>query len=400
MLAVTPQRPHRSGKVAAALGMLLLAAAGYGGWWWTHRANPASGAASAAHADAAAAVPVTVDQARKADFPVYLTGLGTVQPFDTVTVRSRVDGEVVRVDFHEGQPIRQGDTLLQIDPRPYQAALDQAVAKKAQDEATLRNDQLDLQRYQGLSKDVASRQQIDTQQALVNQVAAQIKGDQASIDSAQVQLNYTTIKAPLAGVTGFRLIDPGNIVHASDLGGVVTIVRLQPISVVFTASEDQIPVIRHAMAAGQVPVQAFSSDGSQRLADGTLTLINNQVDQASGTISMKATFANDDNALWPGLSVSTQVLVNTLKGVVTVPDTAVQRGPDGPYAFIVGPDNKAHVRKLKVAQEGHGFSVIGDGVAAGETVVTAGQYRLTDGTGVKAGTASADIGQNTAEGIR
>jgi multidrug efflux system membrane fusion protein len=325
-----------------------------------------------------APIPVTVETVAKADFPVYLDGLGTVQPYDTVTVRSRVDGQVVKVAFRQGQMVKQGDLLVQIDPRPYQAALEQAQAKKAQDEANLANAKLDLARYQTLAeRDAGSRQQLDTQQAMVNQLTAQIKGDQATIDNAQTQLDYSSIKSPLTGMTGFRLVDPGNIVHAADTTGIVSIVKLQPISVVFTAPEEQLQQINKALAGGDVPVVALSSDGTRTLAQGHLALVNNQIDQASGTIQMKATFENKDNALWPGLSVSTRLLVNTQKNVVVVPNDAIQHGPNGLYAFVVGPENKVGVRNIKTGEEGDQRTVVTQGVNAGERVVVAGQYRLT-----------------------
>jgi multidrug efflux system membrane fusion protein len=328
-----------------------------------------------------APIPVTVVRVQKTDFPVYLIGLGTVQPYDTVTVRSRVDGQIIKVAFRQGQMVKEGDTLVQIDPRPYQAALDQVVSKKDQDEANLKNAKLNLERYVSLAqKDYASRQQVDTQQAAVDQMAAQIRGDQAAVENAQTQLSYTTIKAPLSGRTGFRLIDPGNIVHASDQSGIVTIVQLQPISVVFTAPEEEVPQINKALEKGAVPVKALSSDGIKTLSEGRLALVNNEVDQASGTIRMKATFANKDNVLWPGLSVSTRLLVDTLKQVATVPDDAVQRGPNGLYAFVIGDDNKADVQAIKVSQSGDGVSVIEEGLTPGQKVVVAGQYRLQVGS--------------------
>jgi membrane fusion protein, multidrug efflux system len=327
------------------------------------------------------AIPVTVAQAQMADFPVYLNGLGTVQPYDTVTVSSRVDGEVTKVAFKQGQMVEKGDILVQIDPRPYQAALDQALSKRAQDEANLKNAQLNLQRYTILAKQAfSSRQQLDTQQASVDQLNAQIKGDQAAIESAETQLSYATIRSPLSGKTGFRLVDPGNIVHAASTTGIVTIVKLQPISVVFTAPEEDVPQINQALAAGTVPVAALSSDGLKALSQGKLALVNDEVDQASGTIRMKATFENTDNVLWPGLSVSTRLLVDTLKQVTVVPADAVQRGPNGLYAYVVGDDNKAEIHDIKVGQEGNGQSVVLQGLSPGQKVVTAGQYRLQKGS--------------------
>ncbi|MGC2009544.1 MAG: efflux RND transporter periplasmic adaptor subunit [Pseudolabrys sp.] len=327
-----------------------------------------------------APVSVSTQTIQNSDFPVYLNGLGIVQPYNTVTVRSRVDGQVDKVGFRQGQMVNEGDLLVQIDPRPFQAALEMAQAKKAQDEANLKNAQLDLERYSALAKqDYASRQQLDTQQAKVDQLNAQIKGDQASIDNAQTQLSYTTIRSPLTGKTGFRLIDPGNIVHATDQTGIVTIVKLQPISVVFTAPEENVGQINRALAAGTVPVIALSSDSTKTLGQGHLALVDNSVDQASGTIHMKATFQNKDDALWPGLSVATRLLVDTRKNVLVAPNDAIQHGPNGLFTFVVGKDNKVEKRDIEVGEEGVSQTVVRKGLASGDRVVTAGQYRLTEG---------------------
>jgi multidrug efflux system membrane fusion protein len=367
----------------------LLAFGGYAGWRHFHARS-----AEASASDRPAPVPVTVAQVKKADFPVYLTGLGTVQPYDTVTVRSRVDGQVTEVGFKQGEIVKQNQVLVQIDPRPYQAALDQAVAKKAQDDASLKDAQLNLARYGALAKlDFASRQQFDTQQATVQGLMAQIQGDQAAIDNAQTQLSYTTIRSPLSGKAGFRLVDPGNIVHASDTTGIVTIVKLQPISVVFTAPEEDVPDINKALAAGTVPVTALSTDGTKVLSQGHLALVNNAVDQASGTIRMKATFANGDNVLWPGLSVSTRLLLDTLKQVILVPDLAVERGPNGLYAFVVGGGNKVEMRSVKVGPQSSDGSVVTQGLNPGENVVVSGQYELQPGTVVAPQQASAPAAQ-------
>jgi multidrug efflux system membrane fusion protein len=375
----------RHGRKAVVAVVLLLIALAYPAWRLISAHATTLPTADKNNAAQARAIPVSVDTVKKSDFPVYLDGLGTVQPYDTVTVRSRVDGQVVKVGFRQGEMVKQGDLLVQIDPRPYQAVLEQAQAKKAQDEANLRNAQLDLERYSTLAKsDFASRQQLDTQQATVNQLTAQIKGDQAAIDNAQTQLDYTTIKSPLTGLTGFRLVDPGNIVHATDTAGIVSIVKLQPISVVFTAPEEDLQAITQALAAGKVPVTALSSDGTRTLAQGHLALVNNQIDQASGTIQMKATFQNRDNALWPGLSVSTRLQVKTLKDVVAVSNDAIQHGPDGLYAYVVGAGDKVQMRGIKVGPEGDNTTVVTDGLSAGERVVVAGQYRLTPNALVEA----------------
>jgi multidrug efflux system membrane fusion protein len=370
--------------------VLLLIALAYPAW----RFLPARGTVTPEAAQKQPpAIPVTAETVQSSNFPVYLNGLGTVQPYDTVTVRSRVDGQVIKVGFHQGQMVKEGDVLVQIDPRPYQAALEQAQAKKAQDEANLRNAQLDLERYSTLAKsDFASRQQLDTQQATVNQLTAQIKGDQAAIDNAQTQLDYTTIRSPLTGKTGFRFVDPGNIVHASDTAGIVSVVKLQPISVVFTAPEEDLQPINQALAAGQVPVTALSSDSSRVLAQGHLALVNNQIDQASGTIQMKATFDNADNALWPGLSIATRLLVTTRKNAVVVSNDAIQHGPTGLYVFFIDKNNKVAMRDIKVGDEGTTRSVVTQGLAAGDRVVVAGQYRLTQGALVDARAAGAQPG--------
>ncbi len=379
--------------------LAVLALGGYLGWRHFYGNDTGISAPDDANSGGQkpAAIPVTFAQAKMADFPVYLNGLGTVQPYDTVTVRSRVDGEVTKIAFKQGQMVKEGDVLVQIDPRPYQAALDQALSKKAQDEANLKNAQLNLQRYSTLAaKDFASRQQLDTQQSSVDQLDAQIKGDQAAIDNAQTQVSYTTIRSPLSGKTGFRLVDPGNIVHAADTTGIVTIVKLQPISVVFTAPEEDVPEINKALAAGTVLVTALSSDGLKTLSQGELALVNDEIDQASGTIRMKATFANTDNALWPGLSVSTLLLVDTLKQVIVVPEDAVQHGPNGLFAFVIGDGNRVELRDIKVGQEGTGQSVVLQGLAADEKVVTAGQYRLQPGVLVQPSEATSPIAPEVA----
>jgi multidrug efflux system membrane fusion protein len=332
-----------------------------------------------------ASVPVTVANVQRADFPLYLNGLGTVEAYDTVTVRSRVDGQITKVFFKQGRMVEAGDPLVEIDKRPFQAALDQAIAKKAEDEASLRDDKLNLERYASLAKqDFASRQQLDTQQALVDQLTAQIQGDQAAIDNAKAELSYTTIVSPLTGRTGFRLVDPGNIVHAADQTGIVTIVKWQPISVVFTAPEDAIPMINKALARAKVPVDALSADGRVVLSRGHLALLDNAVSEASGTISMKATFENADNALWPGLSVSTRMLVDTLNQAIVVPEDAVNHGPNGLYAYVVGSAERAAVQPIKVSQTGSGQAVVADGLTPGQKVVVEGQYRVQPGTPVRA----------------
>jgi membrane fusion protein, multidrug efflux system len=382
-----PSVRRRRWPLFVALAAILVGS--YAGWHYFIRAKAADAVVdartSAGKGGSPAPIPVTVARVQKADFPVYLNGLGTVQPFRTVTVRSRVDGQIIKVAFKQGRMVNEGDTLVEIDPRPYQAALDQALSKKAQDEANLKNARLNLDRSLSLAKkDYATQQQVDTQQAMVDQLTAQVQGDQAAIDNAQTQLSYTIIKSPLSGRAGFRLVDPGNIVHDSDQNGIVTIVQLQPISVVFTAPEENVPLINKALAEGTaVPVEALSSDGLRTLAQGQLARVNNEVDQASGTIRMKAIFENKDNGLWPGLSVATRLLVDTLKDVIVIPDNAVQRGPNGLYTFVVGDDDKASVQPIKVSQSGDGESVVEQGLTPGQRVVVAGQYRLQSGSVVQ-----------------
>jgi multidrug efflux system membrane fusion protein len=375
----------RGWQVLAVLGVI--AVGSYVGWryFWTNRADTTTGGkANSSAAVNSPPIPVTVTGVQKADFPVYLNSLGTVQPFRTVTVRSRVDGQITKIGFRQGRTVTEGDVLVEIDPRPYQATLAQAQAKKTQDQSMLKDAKLNLDRYLSLAdKNVVTKQQLDTQQATVDQLTAQVEGDDAAIENAQTQLSYTTIKAPLTGRAGFRLVDPGNIVHASDQNGVVTIVQLQPISVVFTAPEEAVPQINSALEAGPVPVRALSSDGLRTLAEGRLALVNNEVDEASGTIRMKATFENKDNVLWPGLSVATRLLADTLKDAVVVPDDAVQRGPDGLYVFVVGDDSKVSVQPITVSQNGEGRSVVERGLTAGQKIVVAGQYRLVAGAAVQ-----------------
>jgi membrane fusion protein, multidrug efflux system len=378
--------PSRHTGVRLAVVLTAIVVSSYVAWHYAaanRQADVRVGASATSSPGAGSApIPVTIASGQTADFGVYLNGLGTVQPYQTVTVRSRVDGQIIKVDFRQGRMVRQGDVLVEIDPRPYKAALDQALAKKAQDEANLANAKRDLARYISL-KEAVARQQVDTQQAMVDQLTAQVTGDQAAIDDAQTQLDYTTIKAPLSGRAGFRTVDPGNIVHASDQTGIVTIVQLQPISVVFTAPEEEVQRINKALEGEDVPVKALSSDGLRTLAEGQLALVNNEVDQATGTIGMKATFANKDNILWPGLSVATRLLVDTLKQVVVVPDDAIQRGPDGLYVFVVGDNNKVSMRPVSVSHSDEGRSVVERGLTPGEKVVVAGQYRLQAGSVVQ-----------------
>jgi membrane fusion protein, multidrug efflux system len=367
---------------------LVVAGLGYYGWQRFH-GEPQETAANRAQKAARNAVRVNVAAAEKVDFPVYLTSLGTVQAFNTVLVRSRVDGQIDKIAFTEGQLVKQGDLLAEIDPRPYQAALDQAKAKKDQDEANLANTNLDLQRFIKLGE-FATRQQLDTQRSSVSQLTAQIAADVAAISNAQTQLDYTQISTPISGVVGLRLVDIGNIVNASQQTGIVTITQIEPIAVIFTAPEDQLPDIKDAQGATPLKTIAMTTDGKKSLAEGKLAVVNNQVDSTSGTIRLKALFDNKDHALWPGQSVSTRLLVGTLKGATVVPDEAVQHGTQGLYAFVVGQDNKAELRTVKVSQSIDGRSVIEHGLSPGEKVITTGQFKVAPGTLVSTVVASSD----------
>ena len=379
-------------RSARVVSILVIAAALGGGYYaWKHWSGARTTQADTALKRAANAVPVTVAEVSKSDFPVYLSGLGTVQGFNTVVVRTRVDGQIDKIAFQEGQIVQQGDLLAEIDPRSFQATLDQAKAKKTQDEANLANANLDLQRYTKLGE-FATRQQTDTQRSTVAQLTAQIAADDAAIANAQTQLGYTAVKAPITGVAGLRQVDVGNIVNASSQTGIVTIAQIEPIAAIFTAPESQLPYINEAQARKPLKVMALATDGRKTLAEGQLSVVNNQVDTTSGTIRLKAVFDNKEHTLWPGQSITTRLLVRTLKDAIVVPDEAVQHGPNGLYAYAVNQDNKAELRTIKVAQSVDGRSVIESGLSPGERVVTAGQYRLQPGSLVSTAVASTDQG--------
>jgi membrane fusion protein, multidrug efflux system len=371
---------------------LVVAGLGYYGWQRLHGENREAAANGAQKGPPRNAVRVNVATVEKADFPVYLTSLGTVQAFNTVLVRSRVDGQIDKIAFTEGQYVKQGDLLTKIDPRPYQAALDAAKAKKEQDEANLANINLDLQRFIKLGE-FATRQQLDTQRSSVSQFTAQIAADAAAIDNAQTQLDYTDIKAPISGVVGLRQVDVGNIVNASAQTGIVSITQVEPIAVIFTAPEDQLPDIKGAQGATPLKTIAITTDGKRPLAEGTLAVVNNQVDSTSGTIRLKAVFENKDHALWPGQSVSTRLLVRILKDATVVPDDAVQHGVEGLYVYTVDQNNKAELRKVKVSQSIDGRSVIESGVSVGQRVIVTGQFKVQPGTLVSIAVASSDPAQ-------
>ena len=377
---------HWTKKIFLAGGTVVL----LGIVWSVYRHHASAATAAVASRSGNFPVPVVTGKVARKDVPIYLDGLGTVQAFNTVTIHTRVDGELVKVVFTEGQDVKTGDLLAQIDPAPYQAALEQAAAKKAQDEAQLANARVDLKRYADLlATDGTTEQVYDTQKALVGQLAATVQADQAAIDSAKVNLDYTTIRSPLDGRTGIRLVDQGNIVHASDAGGLVVLTQLRPISVVFTLPESALAKLQKNQDATNYTVLAVARDNTNVLATGQLAVIDNEIDSTTGTIRIKANFANENLRLWPGEFVNTRLLLETREDSVVVPASVVQRGPDGAFAFVVSaakdnPTNQiAKMRPIKVAQIDNGEALIDDGLEAGETVVVDGQYKLQDGSRVR-----------------
>jgi multidrug efflux system membrane fusion protein len=320
---------------------------------------------------------------KRADVPVYLDGVGTARALNTVTVRPQVDGKLISVNFVEGQEVKRGFVLAKIDPTTYQAQYDQAVAKKAQDEATLANARIDLERYEKLAAtNSIARQQYDTQKATVAQLEAQVKLDQAAVDNAKAILEYTDVVAPLDGRTGIRQVDQGNIVRASDATGIVIITQLQPLSILFTLPQQQLTDVVQAKARGEVPVDAFGSDNKTVIDKGTLGPIDNQVDQSTGTIKLKAEFPNGQYQLWPGQFVNVRVQINTLRQVVVTPTSTVQRGPNGTFVFVVQQDSTVAVRPVTISQQDEVQAVVTSGLQPDERVVTTGFARLTAGAKV------------------
>jgi multidrug efflux system membrane fusion protein len=330
-------------------------------------------------------VPVATSVAKQQDMPVYLRGLGQVQAFQQVLVRARVDGTLDKVTYTEGQEVNPGDVLVEIDPRPYQAALDAALAKKASDQAQLANLKLDLTRYANLAqKQFASQQQVDQQHASVAQMEATIQGDDAAIATARLNLDFTRITSPIQGRVGLRQVDVGNLVHANDLTGLVTITQTKPISVVFTLPQADLPSVAAAMKQRKLIVLAYAPDDKTLLGAGELLTPDNSIDPNTGTIKLKATFPNQQETLWPGQFVNVRLLLDTLPQVVTVPSVAVQHGPNGLFVFAVKPDNTIAMQTVTMKQDDGGVAVIESGVAVGDQVVVNGQSKIQNGTRVAA----------------
>ena len=365
-------------------GALVLVAAG-GAWAWFHGAQAQSPPAPSAPT----AVPVTVESTQRRDVPTILRNIGSVQPFQSVLVRARVDGTLEQLFFTEGQEVKPGNKLALIDPRPYQAVLDQAVSKRAQDQADLANAEQDLARYQSLARqDFASRQQVDTQRALVAHMTAALGQDDAAIASAQLNLQFTTITSPIDGRVGLRMVDPGNLVHATDTAGIVSITQIRPISVIFTLPQANMPAVQAALAKGKAPVYAYAEDGST-LATGELMTIDNAIDPTTGTIKLKAKFENPDNRLWPGQFVTVGLQVGVRTNVIAVSSIAVQHGPDGLFVYVVKPDSTVDMQPVTVSQDDGRVAVIATGLDEKARVVTNGQSRLQTGTLVAATAAKA-----------
>jgi multidrug efflux system membrane fusion protein len=334
-------------------------------------------------------VPVLAEKARTDNVPVYLSGVGTVQAFNTTTVRTQVSGRLIDVPYTEGQDVKAGDVLAVVDPALYQAAYDQAVAQKAKDEALLANARLDAKRYADLVKtNAATTQQADTAKWTVLQDEAQVKLDQALIDNAKANLEWATIRAPIAGRTGIRLVDKGNLVSATDATGIVVIAQMRPIAIVFTLPESTVAGVLDAQERGPVPLQAVT--GAGLLGEGKLLALDNQIDQTTGTVKIKGIFPNDKNRLWPGQFVNVKLKLKTLENAIVVPSVALQQGANGTYVYLVTPENTAKLTYVKVVQEGEKQSVIGEGVAAGDTIITSGFASLQDGSKIRIDTGAAN----------
>ena len=385
------QKPKKS-SAAGTIALLLVAAVLVGGfflWRGTRKPPTANAAGRRGNADgnAAQGVPVIVSAAQRRDLPIYLDGLGSVEAFYTVTLKSRVDGEMMEVRFKEGQEVHKGDLLAIIDPRPYQVALAQAEANLAKDTAQLTDAKLNVDRYSQLLKDgVIPRQQYDTQIALANQLQGAVGSDQAQIDSAKLNITYSQITSPIDGRIGLRLVDPGNIVHASDAGGLLVITQMEPIAVVFTLPEDTLPSVNSRMRSGAtLTVKAFSRDNGTQVAQGTLLTIDNQIDQTTGTVKLKAVFDNKDRALWPNQFVNARLLIDTKRNATIIPAAAIDHGDQGAFVYRINPKQEiAEVVPVDVGLTQDNLALINSGIAPNDLVVTDGQDRLRAGVRVDA----------------
>jgi membrane fusion protein, multidrug efflux system len=394
LVAATPVRKGRwTARIVGLLAILALILGG-GLYFYAPQYLPRAlqGAAKAARGghggnNADAPVPVLASAATKENVLVYFDGVGTSRALNMVTVRAQVDGKLLAVNFKEGQDVEKGFVLADIDPTIYRAQLDQAIAKKAMDEALLGNARIDLDRYAKLTAtNSASRQQYDTQKALVAQLEAQVQADQGAIENAKAVLSYTRIVAPIAGRTGLRLVDAGNIVHAVDTTGVVVITQIRPIAIIFTLPQQELPAVNRAFAKGALDVEALADDNRTVVDHGKLVVVDNQVDQTTGTVKLKAEFPNQDLQLWPGQFVNVKLLVDTLKDTTVVPTAAVQRGPNGTFVYVANDDSTVSVRPVAVSQQDDVRAVLADGVDTGERVVTTGFAQLNDGTRITIGT--------------
>jgi multidrug efflux system membrane fusion protein len=335
------------------------------------------------HAAAPPRVPVTATDATQRDVPIYYDALGTVQAFNTVAIRAQVTGQIVSINFRQGQEVRKGDVLAQIDPAPFKATLDQAVAKKAADEAQLIDNEKDLSRFKTLVvKNAETQQNVDLQQAKVDQSKATIEADEATVEASQTQLNFATIVAPIDGVVGFRQIDIGNIIHTADVNPLTVLTQIKPSQVIFTLPQSDLGPVREAMLHGSVSVLAFDQDDRQQLAEGHLLLINNQIDQTTSTIQLKAEFPNEDERLWPGEFVRVRILITTHNNAVTIPPVAVQRGPEGLYTWVIKPDNTVTQRPIQAQTINDDIAIVTKGLTVGEHIVVTGQSRLDEGVHV------------------
>lgn len=384
------------------LSIVVVLAAMIGGllWWRLHAGAPGKATVGRGGRGDGGPVPVVTGLAVQTNVNIYLDGLGTVQAFNTVTVHVRVDGQLEKVNFTEGQAVRAGDLLAEIDPAPYQAALAQAIAKKGQDQAALNLQRIELKREAALlAAKIDSQDNYDQVDAQVKTLEATVTADQAAIDAAQVQVNYTKVISPLDGLTGVRLVDQGNLVHASDTGGLVVITQVRPISVLFTLPEQSLNQIQaHNSGAGQA-VLATDRDNTTVIDQGVVAVIDNEIDPTTGTIRLKATFPNEKRQLWPGQFINTRLLLQTRTNVVVVPEVVVQRGPKGAFVFVVDDDNTVEVRPVTVSQTQDGLALIESGLDAGEEVVVDGQYKLQDGSRIRvAGPPSAGQGTAPASG--